>query len=116
VSADLPGGESEIDAAFAANLAISKQPRQDMLALYDGWCATLEALLAGRIAGFFTPTNDSALIQRRRAALEALTRNAKDISGLRSKARREKQMSRRVELNLQIQRLEADTIAHKKDL
>jgi hypothetical protein len=40
----------------------------------------------------------------------------REIIGLRAKANREKQLNRRVDLNLEIQRLEANLVTHKKNL
>ena len=55
-------------------------------------------------------------IQRRRDALEAHSRLTREIASLRAKATREKQLNRRVDLNLEIQRLEAEIAAHKNNL
>lgn len=52
-------------------------------------------------------TDDPIVIERRRAALEAHARLTREIVSLRAQANREKQISRRVDLNLAIQRVAA---------
>lgn len=102
--------------AFLQSLALAKQFRRDLCILYEGWLARIEALNAARLNGAFTATDDAASIEHRRAALEAHSRLTREIIGLRAKATREKQLNRRVDLNLEIQRLEADLATHKKNL
>jgi len=102
--------------AFMDSLALAKQPRLNLLTLYEGWLARIEALNAARLSGTYSATDDAATLERRRSALEAHYRLSKEVTGLRARAGREKQMSRRVDLNLQIQRIEGDLEAHKKNL
>jgi hypothetical protein len=113
----LPGKlKSPEECGFMEALSLARQPRRDLCILYDGWLARIEALNAARLNGAFTATDDEASIVRRRHALEAHTRLAREILGLRAKANREKQLSRRISLNLDIQRLEAELATHKKNL
>lgn len=112
-------GADELDlpqAAFLASLALTKQPRADLFSLYSGWIARIEAFNASRLTGAFSTTDDQVAIDRRRDALDAHAKLAKEIEGLRSKAKREKQLNRRVDLNLEIQRREADLAAYAKQL
>lgn len=102
--------------AFLHSLALANQPRRDLFALYDGWLARIEALNAARLTGAFAASDAVSQVARRREALEAHSRLAREISGLRAKAAREKQLNRRVDLNLQIQRLEAEIAAQKTHL
>lgn len=101
---------------FLQSLALAKQSRRDLCTLYEGWLARIEALNAARLNGAFTATDDAASIERRRDALETHSRLTREIIGLRAKANREKQVNRRVDLNLEIQRLESDLATHKKNL
>jgi hypothetical protein len=94
--------------AFLQSLALAKQSRRDLFTLYEGWLARIEALNAARLNGAFAAFDDAASIERRRAALEAHSRLTREIVGLRAKATREKQMNRRVDLNLNIRRLESE--------
>ena len=104
------------ETAFLKSLALAKQSRRDLCTLYEGWLARIEALNAARLNGAFTATDDAESIEHRRAALEAHSRLTREIIGLRAKANREKQLNRRVDLNLEIQRLEADLATYKKNL
>lgn len=111
-----PGADDAAQLAFLQNLPLAQQPRSDLYALYAGWLARIEALNAAQLTGAFLATDDSAAIDRRREALDAHARLAKEIETLRGKAKREKQLNRRVDLNMAIQRLESDLAAYKKSL
>lgn len=102
--------------AFQKSLALAQQPRADLFALYSGWIARIEAVNAARLTGAFSATDDQDEIDRRREALDAHARLTKEIEGLRAKAKREKQLSRRVDLNLEIQRRESDLAAYTNQL
>ncbi len=95
------------DHAFIASLALSHQPRRDLWTLYEGWLTRIEALKAARLNGAFTTTDDAVSIERRRDALASHLQLTREVMGLRAKANRERQLNRRVDLNLEIQRLEA---------
>jgi hypothetical protein len=111
-----PSADDPAQAAFLESLPLAHQPRSDLYALYAGWLSRIEALNAARVTGAFVATDDSAAIDRRREGLEAHARLAKEIGTLRAKAKREKQLNRRVNLNMEIQRREADLQAHKDKL
>jgi hypothetical protein len=104
------------ECGFMEALSLARQPRRDLFTLYDGWLTRIEALNAGRLNGNFMATDDEASIIRRRGALEAHIRLADEVVGLRARANREKQLSRRISLNLDIKRLEAELATHKKNL
>lgn len=112
------GGDHESlnELAFLESLALAKQSRRDLCDLYEGWVGCIEALSAARLNGTFVTTEDVALIERRRDALEVHTRLTREIVGLRAKVHHEKQMNRRVDLNMAIQRLEAEIANQKKNL
>lgn len=109
-----PGDEAE--AAFLKSLSLARQPRADVYALYNGWLSRIEAINAARLTGAFAATDDARAIDRRRDALDAHARLAKEIDTLRARAKREKQLSRRVDLNMEIQRREAELSDYKKNL
>jgi hypothetical protein len=111
-----PGIEDAAEAAFLQSLSLAQQPRGNLYALYDGWLARIEALNAARLTGAFAATDDGDAVSRRRDALDAHARLAKEIDTLRAKAQREKQLNRRVDLNMEIQRREAELTAYKKNL
>jgi len=88
------------------SLSLAAQPRLHLLALYNGWIACLEALLAAKITGKLAVASDIAGQEARRRALADHARLQRDIAVLRAQAGKEKQVSRRVELNLEIKQLE----------
>lgn len=111
-----PGEGDAAQAAFLQSLALAQQQRSDLYALYSGWLARIEACKAAPLTGKFAATDDAEAIGRRREALDAHARLTKEIDTLRTKAKREKQLNRRVDFNLEIQRREADLAAYTKQL
>ncbi len=116
VAASLPPSRGISLAHFLGRIPLAMQPKRDLFSLYEGWLTCLEALNAARISGSFSVLTDEAAIQRRRAALDFQIRQSREIAGLRARASREKQLNRKVELNLQIQRLEAELAAETANL
>ena len=106
----------QIDWAFLNSLALVRQPLSDLFSLYEKWLARIEALNAARLNGTFAESYDADTIERRRKALEAHARLTREIAGLCAKATREKQINRRVDLNLEIRRLEAAIATNKNNL
>ena len=111
-----PNAPPTAERAFLESLALNRQPPRDLSTVYGGWLARIEALQAARVSGSYSAIDDVASIERRRGALETHFRLTREITGLRAKANREKQMNRRVDLNLEIQHLEADLTTYKKHL
>jgi hypothetical protein len=97
-----------VQRAFLKSIALAEQNRSDLATLYSGWLARIEALNAAMLSGVFAATDEITAISRRRAALHEHARLSKDIESLRKRAKREKQLSRRVDLNMAIQGLEAN--------
>lgn len=95
-----------VEVAFLASLSLSGMGKPDLATVYLGWQARLEALAAARITGIFRLTEDATAVARRREALEAHSQLARDVGLLRARIARETQMTRRVELNTEIKRLE----------
>lgn len=93
--------------AFRDALDLGKQPRTTLHALYQGWIDTLLALQAARVTGAFAIAATAEHAALRRCALQDYARLSTDIARLRAAAAKEKQMSRRVELNLELKRAEA---------
>lgn len=111
-----PDKADPLEQSFLASLTLAQQPRRDLAALYEGWLARVEALKASRLTGTYTSTDIAEAIELRRQALGVSTQILRQITGLRTQAKREKQFKRRVDLNVQIQRLEADLAIHKNNL
>ncbi len=99
---------AKFTAEWLAGLSLAAQPRINLLALYNGWIARLEALLAAKITGKLALAADAAGQEARRRALSDHSRLQRDIAALRAQAVKEKQVNRRVELNLKLKHLEAE--------
>lgn len=92
--------------ALLEGLSLSRQPRTHLRDLYQGWVNCLEAFQAAQITGrFVLPTSDEAALARRASIADhnGLTQH---ICALRAQAERATQMNNRVELNLEIKRLQ----------
>lgn len=96
------------ETAFLASLKLSGLPRENLFALYQGWCDRVTAMAAARISGVYAvpaaPEQGNAL----RDGLETHDRIERELVSLRARAKKEKQMNRRVELNIEIKRLEGE--------
>ena len=102
--------------AFRNALALGTQPRTTLHALYQGWIDTLLALQAARVTGTFAVAASAEQAGLRRDALQECARLDEEIARLRAAAAKEKQMARRVELNLELKRVEAAQAAARADL
>lgn len=101
-----PSGDTPVENAFLASLALAAQPRRDLNALYQGWIGCVAALAAARITGQYALATSPERTAARRVALDELERIHKEVARLRGRATKEKQLNRRVELNLEIRRLD----------
>ncbi len=93
--------------AFRDALAVGRQPRGTLFALYQGWIDSLLALKAARRTGVFAIPGSADRAATRREALRECERLESDIARLRAAAAKEKQLSRQVQLNLELKRVEA---------
>ena len=100
--------------AFMESIALKSQPARDLSAVYDGWLARIEALVAARLSGVYEVKDEGALIDRRRTALGEHTRLAREAAQLRTQASKAKQISQRVDLNQKIKALETAMDRNKK--
>jgi hypothetical protein len=100
--------EHAATAAFLDSLSLAVQPRSHLLDLYQGWINCLEAFQTARITGRFTPSNSSETAAARHEALSEYDRLVRQNSALRTQAEKEPQISRRVDLNVEIKRLETE--------
>ena len=101
---DTPTAE---EAPFLASLALSSLPSRDLFALYQGWLDRLAALEAAQITGTFSPPDSADRTSAMHKGLDIHARLQRELGVLRAQAEKEKQINRRVELNLAIKRLEA---------
>ena len=91
--------------AFLSELAVSRQGATHCLVLYQSWIDRLTALRTASVTGSYPvdlPNSRACAVNDSLNERDLLLR---DIANLRSRAAKEKQLSRRVELNLDIQRL-----------
>ncbi|MBS3024474.1 DUF4391 domain-containing protein [Acidiphilium multivorum] len=117
VSADInPADMSGCWPDFRASLSLARQPSGDLHALYQGWIDVMLAWQAARRTGRFSVPNSPASALARREALAACARLEAELRRLRAAAAKEKQMNRRVDINLAIQRLEAEMVNHQTEL
>lgn len=101
---------------FLDAIALNKQPRSNLLQLYQGWIDTIVALQASQISGTFSQAiTKEAAVARREAVQKWGELEAKVVS-LRNAAAKEKQMGRRVELNLAIKGLDVELAEVKRKL
>lgn len=97
----------EVFSAFLQALSITRQPRDNLRVLYQGWSDTLVAFQAAQITGVFTQSQTDEQAAARRASLLACRELEQQITALRTAAAKEKQLARQVALNLEIKQLQA---------
>jgi hypothetical protein len=97
-------------------MAMDRQPHQDLTALYQGWMDCLTAAEAARLTGKFRLPNDSIAAAAQREALLACQQLEQEAARLRSQAAKERQIAKRVVLNLALQRLQAELSAARARL
>ena len=109
VAVDLnePTPAPEVFTAFLQALSITRQPRDNLRVIYQGWSDTLTAFQAAQITGVFTQSQTDEQAATRRASLLACRELEQQITALRTAAAKEKQLARQVALNLEIKQLQA---------
>lgn len=112
----IPEALNTAEAAFIASLKISDLPNQDLYALYQGLMDCIAALGAAKISGKFALPGSKDQAHSLSANLDEHARIQREIIMLRAKAEKEKQVNRRVELNLEIKRLEEELATIKTKL
>ncbi len=93
---------------FLAAMAVGRQPRGSMYALYQGWMNTAVSLLVTPLTGTFVLPASQGQAQARQGALAECARLEKYIASLRSEAVRETQVPQLVDLNLALKRAQAE--------
>ena len=94
--------------ALRKALALERQPQGTLHALYQGWMDTVQAFRAATITGVFCLPATSIAAAEREAALREYQNLDTRITNIHSVASKEKQMSRRAEMNMELARLRAD--------
>ena len=101
-------GTVHVAGSLLEAMALDRQPHQDLMAVYQGWMDCLIAAEAARLTGNFRLPNGPAAASARREALRACQRLEQEAARLRSLAAKERQIAKQVDLNLALQRLQAD--------
>lgn len=107
-SGDLDGCSDESTTAFFCSLALDRQRRATLHDLYQGWIDNVVALNASRVTGEFMTPISSADAARRSAALRDYWQLDTRIAELHAVAKKEKQIARKVEINLELARMRKD--------
>lgn len=92
---------------FAAVLALNRQPHTSLYDLYQGWIDATVSLQAAAITGKLELARDAAHAARRREALRQCHVIQLEMASLRSAATKTKQLARRADINLELQRLQS---------
>lgn len=93
---------------FVDALALKKQPRSSLHALYQGWMDTVIALQAAFVTGVFSVSSSREQAAERHQALQESKRLQAELGRLRNLAAKERQVAKQVELNLAIKRIQGD--------
>ncbi|MCY4377172.1 MAG: DUF4391 domain-containing protein [Spirochaetaceae bacterium] len=107
------GNTAAVDAeiAFRDALAVPRQPRASLHALYQGWMDALLALRVAAVTGvFLVPGPPEAATGRAAASLEYERLKCR-IAELSAEGSKERQVRRLAELNLELNRLRTDLAA-----
>lgn len=107
VSVEWQSQRETYDGKFLAAIGLGNQPASTLLAVYQGWIDTLIALEVARLTGTFHLPGSPERRAARRELLAECTRLDAQAKRLRAAAAREKQMGRKVELNLELKQTEA---------
>jgi len=103
-----PENPTAEEAQFLTRLSVGGLPQGDLFALYQSWLDSVLALEAAQITGAFVPPTSVERSAALRESLDARVATLRDLALLRAQAEKETQLNRRVELNLEIRRLEED--------
>ena len=106
VTARLDGSVSDQSAvAFRDSLALTRQPRDSLHALYQGWIDSVQAFKVAGITGAFSLPSSRAKAANPETALRELRTLDARIGKVRAAAGKERQIAPRAEMNLELARL-----------
>jgi hypothetical protein len=111
-----PEALTEPEAQFLSSLALSTLAASDLFALYQAWIDRLAGLEVASITGSFTPPTSAEHSTTLRDGLANHSRLQYELTTLRNQAAKEKQLNRRVEMNITIKRLEVELAELKTTL
>lgn len=101
-------GQEAALADFRAAFALARQPQTDLHALYQGWMDTVAALDIARDTGHFQRSASRAQATERHQALQQWREHQATLKRLQAQAKMERQLPRRVALNVEIRALHAE--------
>lgn len=110
------GHDSDCWEAFCTALALDRQPRTTIYSLYQGWIDTVLGVRAAGVTGEYRLADNPEHSAIRLAALRECELLGVEIARLRAAAAKEKQMARRVELNMELKRAETQWAMAKDKL
>ena len=110
------GCVDELTATFCNALALSRQSRTSLHTLYQGWINTVQALCTAKVTGVFSIPASVVEAEDRAHALQEYKRLESRITELTIAANKEKQLARRVDINLELARLRTDRNAARTRL
>jgi hypothetical protein len=117
VTVELEGGEpGGFGPTFREALALARQPRLHLYALYQGWMNTLLALLSACLTGTFSTAESPERATAQHKALAECARLDVEIARLRAAAAKERQVAKQVQLNLELKRVEQRRSAARQRL
>lgn len=109
VAVDLGAGTpDEVETAFRGALALSRQPRASLHALYQGWMNLLLALRVAGVTGALVVPRSADEAADRAAALLEYGRLKSRILEMSAAGAGEKQVRRLADINLELHRLRTD--------
>ena len=109
-------GTASVAGPLLEALALDRQPHQDLMALYQDWMDCLTAAEVARLTGNFRVPNGPSAAAAQRETLRTCQRLEQEAARLRSQAAKERQIAKQVDLNLALQRLQADLNAARARL
>lgn len=108
-------GPPELVRQFVEALSLERQPRRSLHALYQGWMDSVIAWQIAHVTGSFSVSSSREQAVRRHQALMTVQRLKAEVEKLKSMAGKEKQLNRRVSMNLEIQALQSELkLAHQE--
>lgn len=116
LAAALTGTAPGVHTGFLHAMALGQQPHTHLLALYQGWMACLLALQVARHTGQFSCQNGLQPLCNKRKQLQKYEQLLLDAARLRSQAGKARQMAQQVELNLALQRVQAQLAEARSQL
>lgn len=102
--------------ALLSAMAVSRQPKKNLFAFYQGWLACIQAAKVVGISGQYAPALTLKGQEEQRGILEEYERIEAEITGLAAQAKKEKQVAKLVALNERIALLRQKKQACAKSL